>query len=30
MADRVLRLHSGSIAEDRLVDDPVDPEEVSW
>jgi putative ABC transport system ATP-binding protein len=30
MADRVLRLHSGSIAEDRRNDDPVAPEEVTW
>jgi len=30
MADRVVRLHSGAIASDERVDDPVEAEELEW
>lgn len=30
MADRVVRMRSGEIAEDETVDAPIDPSEVSW
>jgi len=30
IADRVIRLHAGEISEDRLVDHPADPGELTW
>ena len=30
MADRVVRLRSGKIAEDRMISDPVDAEALTW
>jgi ABC-type lipoprotein export system ATPase subunit len=30
MADRVIRLHAGEISGDRLIEDPIPAEELSW
>lgn len=30
MADRVIRMHSGEVAEDRVVEQPIPPEQLEW